>query len=132
MSEFDRPHFDDAACTKRRDAPGDRDRFVEVPAVDQVVAAELLLRLRERTIGDDRLARLLAQRRRRLARAELRAGPVLTAGRQVLLELAVFAHDAIALRLGDLAPALFVEAAQQQVLHGRVSLKWRPRTPASR
>src|SRR5580692_10848144 len=51
----DRTHFD-AALLGARDACGDRQRFVQVLRLDEIVAAELLTRLGERPIGDDDLA----------------------------------------------------------------------------
>src|SRR4051812_26282434 len=50
----DRPHLD-RSVLRARDAGGPADRLVEVPAVEQVVAAELLARLGERPVGGDRL-----------------------------------------------------------------------------
>src|SRR5918994_1310791 len=45
-----RPNLDRAPAHSR-DAGGDIDRLVEIWSIDQVVAAELLARLRERTVG---------------------------------------------------------------------------------
>src|SRR5919107_1264011 len=41
----------DRAPARSRNAGGDIDRFVQIRRVDQVVAAELFARLRERTVG---------------------------------------------------------------------------------
>src|SRR6185369_3514796 len=63
-SSFDqRPHFDRARA-RGRDARGDGSRFVEVLCFDQEVPAELFVRLRERTVGDEFLAVAHAHTRR--------------------------------------------------------------------
>ena len=49
------PHFDRARC-RAGDLRRDLDRFVEILGLDQVEAADLLLGLRERTVGGDDLA----------------------------------------------------------------------------
>jgi hypothetical protein len=46
----------DRAVLRARDLRRVRDRLVDVGAVEQVVPAELLLRLGERAVGDERLA----------------------------------------------------------------------------
>src|SRR5262249_59659241 len=51
----DRPHLD-AAETRRRTARGGLDRLVQVPGLDQVISAELLLGLGERAVGGYNIA----------------------------------------------------------------------------
>ena len=50
-----RTHLDRAAHPRRRDPRGELDRRVEVVGLEQVVAAEGLLGLRERPVGRQRL-----------------------------------------------------------------------------
>ena len=53
---------------RRRDPRGQLDRGVEVVGLEDEVAADRLLRLGERAVGDQRLAVLHAHGRRRLGR----------------------------------------------------------------
>ena len=50
-----RPHLDRAAHPRRRDPRGDLDRRVEVVGLDQEEAAQVLLRVDERAVGEQRL-----------------------------------------------------------------------------
>ncbi len=74
----DRPDLD-RAVPGARDPGGDRDRRVEVGRVDQVEAAEGLLRLRERTVGREDVAVADPDGRRGRRRMECLAGLVLAA-----------------------------------------------------
>src|SRR4051812_46880662 len=90
----DRPDLD-ASALRSRDLGGVADRLVEVLAVEQVEAAQLLLRLRERAVGDEALAVLDAHGRRGrdgLERLTAYVGPV---GRDLLAELAVAVHHRV-------------------------------------
>src|SRR5205823_10748546 len=51
----DRPDFD-CAPARPRNPRGDGDRLVEIPGIDQEVAAQLFARLRERAVGHQPLA----------------------------------------------------------------------------
>src|ERR1700704_4206141 len=64
----------DGAVPGGRDARGHLDRLVDVPALDEVEAAELLLGLRERTIGRDGPPVIHAHGGRRRRRLERLAG----------------------------------------------------------
>src|SRR5262249_19035853 len=57
---LDGSHFDHASRGQRRDARRDRNRLVAVFALDQVVTAQLLLGLGERSVRDDGFAIFLA------------------------------------------------------------------------
>src|SRR5258708_10368695 len=61
----DRPDLDAplAALTRGRDFSRPLDRVVEIAALDDVIAGELFLRLRARTVGDDGLTASSANRR---------------------------------------------------------------------
>src|SRR4051794_36990312 len=65
----DRPHLDRAAL-RGGDPRGDLGRLVQILRLDQVVAAQLLLHLRERPVRGQRLAITNADARRRRGRLE--------------------------------------------------------------
>src|SRR5262245_35398185 len=89
------PHFDEAADCQRRDAPRDGDRFIAILALDQVVAAKLLLGLSEWPIGGQRLAVLFAHGDGGGAPFEFWSGEQLSALFDLLDEVAVVPHDPV-------------------------------------
>src|SRR5258706_6367490 len=88
----DRPDLD-RAVPRGRDAGGDRGRLVEVLRLDQVEAAELLLRLRERAVGREELRFADAHRARRRRRLERLSGPVVAARPDTLGERVVLPDE---------------------------------------
>jgi hypothetical protein len=68
-----RPHLDRAPAHVGQ-APGPPERRVEIGDVEDVVAQQVLLRLREGTVADEPLAVAVAHRRGALRRVELVAG----------------------------------------------------------
>src|SRR5688572_28131774 len=72
-----RAHLDGPADAQRRDALRDRERLVDVAALDDVEAAELLLGLGIGAVGHDALAALDPERLRRRAPRKLLARAVL-------------------------------------------------------
>src|SRR3954470_14780551 len=104
-----------AAQARRRDPRGHLDRGVEVVGLVEVVAAELLLRLRERTVGGEGAAVLDADRRRGRRRLELVAAE--HAGRVVDRHV-LLVHGPL-LVLGEPGPGALVAGSldQQDVLH---------------
>src|SRR6266568_5021576 len=114
-----RPDFDGAgAC--RWNPCGDADRLVEILGVDQEVAAELLARLRERTIGHEpfAVAHPDAGRRRRWVQRVGRQ--ILPARVKVLRELRRLPVTLLALAF---AQGLLVTVNQQQVFHVSASTR---------
>src|SRR5205809_3857425 len=79
----ERSHFDGSGLGHRM-ARGDLDRLLEAAAVDQVEAADRFLRLRKRTVGDDRLAVAHADRAATARWSELVAGLPDPAGGEVV------------------------------------------------
>src|SRR5712691_1815265 len=110
-SDFDRAH------ARRWNPGGNVNSLVETPGVDQVVAAELLACLRERTVGDEPLAVAHPHAGRRRRRLQLGTGKILTSRPDLLAELPVFAVNLLPLRLAQLPPRLLVVVNQQHVLH---------------
>src|SRR5262245_40538716 len=109
-----RPHLDGAAVPRRRDLRGERERIVDVVALDEIEAAEVLLRLRERAVGRNRIAVVDADGRGAGEVAEvgaaLRLRPL--AQRHVLLRLSLLLLGA------QLLPAVAGAIDQERVLHG--------------
>jgi hypothetical protein len=68
-----RPNLDRTAHPRGRDPRGNRERRVEIVRLDHDEAADVLLRVHERTIGEKRLPVLNAHGRRRLDRLQLPA-----------------------------------------------------------
>src|SRR5262249_7590083 len=116
LEDDDRPHLD-RAVLRARDAGGDRKRLVGILRVDQVVAAELLLRLGERAVGDERLTVPHADGRRRPGRLQRIARDHVSALLDRLGESHVGGHDLVLLVLGCALPAVLVAVDQTQVLH---------------
>src|SRR5204863_9987154 len=90
------------------------DRIVEVLALDEVEAAEILLRLRERAVGREGLSVLDAHRRRARELAEV--GPASRLG--PLAEGHVLLHLSLPLLVAELLPAVAGAVDQERVLHG--------------
>jgi hypothetical protein len=93
----ERPYLDSAAHSRGRNPRGDLERSVEIVGVDNHVAAEVFLRLDERTVGEKRLSVLNADGGRGLDRLQL-----VTAddGRR-LTDREVLADDCVLLILGQ-------------------------------
>ena len=68
-----RPHLDRAAHPRGRDPRGDLERRIEIVRLDHDEAADVLLRVDERTVGEQRLSVLNAHGRRGLDRLQLLA-----------------------------------------------------------
>ena len=107
----------DRAVARRRDPGGPLDRLVERVGVDQVVAAELLLRLGERAVGGECLVVLHADGGRRLRRLQRVAGDHRAAVLEVLRERHVRLVDLALLLLAERLPAVLLAVDQQHVLH---------------
>src|SRR2546423_352121 len=111
-----RPDLHCAAQARRGDARGDLDRPVEVVGLEQVEAAERVLRLRERAVRGQRAAVLDLDGGCRVGRLELLAAD----GAGLLGDGHVLAHDGVLLVLAE-ALVLARRVAgkdQQHVLHG--------------
>src|SRR5258706_375382 len=80
-------------AARRRDAPRPVDRLVQVRAFEEVVAPELLLRLRERAVGREELRFADAHRARRRRRLERLSGPVVAARPDALGERVVLPDE---------------------------------------
>ena len=82
------PYLDCAAHSRGRDTRGELERRIEIVHVDHDEAADVLLRVDERTIREQRLAVLNAHGRRSLDRLQLLAGddPGCVAKREVLVD----------------------------------------------
>src|SRR5262249_31895971 len=76
----------DASQLRRRDARRDLDRLVEIPGLDQVIAAELLFRFRKRSVGRRDLAVPDADGRGGLDRLEVVAPEIMAAALDVSRE----------------------------------------------
>src|SRR5207253_4352895 len=102
---------------RRRDARRDADRLVEVLRLDQVVAADALRRLGERSVGHHPLPLPQAHRGRGRDRLERVAGPVVPALRDRVGELPVLRVDPLPLAIGEAGELRGVRVDQQHVLH---------------
>src|SRR5581483_8517904 len=107
-----RPHLD-GAVLRARAARRDLERLVECLDLDQIEAAELLLRLGERAVGDQRLAVADTHGRGRRRRLERRAFYRLVADR--VAELEVLAEDRVPRLLARYGGLVVVD--QEHVLH---------------
>src|SRR5437762_2465658 len=110
----------DRAHARRRDAGGDRGRLVEILRLDQVEAAELLLRLGERPVRGEELGVADAHRPRGPRGLERLSSPVVAARSNALRERAVFREEAPHLRLRNSFPLLLVRVDEEEVLHCRL------------
>src|SRR5439155_22618872 len=108
-----RPDLDRSAAPGRRDLRGELDRFVDRAALDEVEAAEVLLRLRERAVRRERLSVVDADRRRAREVAEVGAA----AGLRTLGESHVLLHLPLLLLLAEPLPAVAGAVDQERVLH---------------
>src|SRR5207245_11611656 len=93
--------------------------LVEVLCIDQVVAAEVLLRLGERPVGHHPLPLPQPHRGRGGDRLERVAGPVVPALHDRLGELPVLREDPLALGSGEPGELRGVLVNQQHVLHAQ-------------
>src|SRR5262245_35127746 len=112
-----RPYFDDAAGRERGDTSRDGDRFVPIPALDQMVAAQLLLRFGKRPVHEKRVAAALAYGDGAAGGIQLGAAQQLASLLEVADELAILVHDPVALGGREFQPPGLFETAQQQELH---------------
>src|SRR6266545_2893906 len=117
----------DRAVARPRDPGRDLDRLVEVLAVDQVVAAELLLGLGEGPVGGERLAAADLHGGRGAGRLERLAALHQAAVDDVLGELVVGLVLGRALGLGE--AGLLVAVDQQRVFHASSLLARRRESP---
>ena len=78
-----RPHLDRAAHPRGRDPRGELERRIEVVRLDHEVAAQVLLRVDERPVREQRLAVLDAHGRRGLDRLQLLAADDARAARRI-------------------------------------------------
>src|SRR5713226_1629508 len=99
----DGPHFHDAPL-RRRNPRGDGDRFVEILGFNQVVAAELLTRLRVRTVRDEPFAVTLTDTSGHGRRLQLVTGHIVAARLDLLRKLHVHLHALLPLALTKLLP----------------------------
>src|SRR5207245_787220 len=100
--------------------PGsDTDSLVEVPGVDQVVAAELLARFRKRTVGHKPLAVTHPNAGRRRGRLQRRGGQTMPAGAEFVHELRGLS---VTLLPFGLVQGVLVLVNQQHVFHPRTSI----------
>src|SRR5712691_1421563 len=108
-----RPNFDGPqACAWN--PSGDVDRLVEIPGVDQEVAAQLFARLRERTVGHEPFALAHPDAGRRRNRVQ-RGGSKILPGPP---DLARKLHGLLAtLLLLGLIRGLFITVHQQHIFH---------------
>src|SRR4029077_11884503 len=105
------------AVPRPRQLARELDRGVEVVDLNQEVAAELLLRLRERTIGDELLAVPRADGGGGGAVRELVAAAHHAALDELVRELVVLLVDRVLLIVWDRCPRLLVRVDQQRILH---------------
>ena len=108
----------DRALLRAGDARRPRDRVVEVAAVEQVVAAELLARLGERAVAGDRLAVADPHRGRRGGGLEPLAAEHHAGLGGGAAERLVRGHDLARLLGRDVVPTGLVAVDGEQVLHG--------------
>src|SRR6266536_2842865 len=108
-----RPYLDRPAVAGRGDLRGELDRLVDVLALDEVEAAQVLLRLRERAVGGKGLAVVDADGRRARKLAQIGAAARL----RPLAERHVLVHLLFPLLLAELLPAIAGAVDQERVLH---------------
>src|SRR5436309_3785645 len=109
----DRPDLDRAA-TGHGNPRGDGNRLVEIAGIDQEVAAQLLLGLRERTVGHHPFALAHPDAGRRGGRLERGGGEILARGTELVRQLCGLAVTPLPLALTQ---GLLVEVDQQHVSH---------------
>src|SRR2546430_5272377 len=109
----DRPDLDRAA-TGHRNPRGDGNRRVEIAGIDQEVAAQLVLGLRERTVGHHPFALAYPDAGRRGGRLERGGGDILARGTELVRQLCGLAVTPLPLALTQ---GLLVEVDQQHVSH---------------
>src|SRR6266851_10169850 len=86
---------------------GDGDGFVEIFGLDEVIAAELLARLGEWTVGHQPFAVAYPDTRGCRRRFQLRTGQPLSGRLDLLGEFHEFPHETLPLSLAELTPSLF-------------------------
>src|SRR3989475_2183875 len=109
----DRPDLDRAA-TGHRNPRGDGNRLVEIAGIDQEVAAQLLLGLRERTVGHHPFALAYPDAGRRGGRLERGGGEILARGTELVRQLCGLAVTPLPLALTQ---GLLVEVDEQHISH---------------
>ena len=107
----------DGAVLGAGDLRGPVERLVDRVALEEVVAAQSLLHLGIRTVGDQRLAVANANRRRRRGRRELVAAEHDACFARLLREREVTLDQRPARLVGERLPAGLVGVDQCQVLH---------------
>src|SRR6266545_5854654 len=142
---YDRPDFDCApAC--HGNPLGDGDRLVEIPGVDQEVAAQLFARLRKRTVGDESFALAYLDAGRPRRRVQWGGSEILPGRIDLVRKLHRLPVTLLPLCLGQ---GLLIAVNQQHVSHEFASIlaklvqsglnnttvcvtaDWRLRTPAA-
>src|SRR5258708_11590840 len=96
---------------------GDGDGFVEIFGLDEVIAAELLARLSERTVRHEAFAIAQADAGGCRRRLQLRTGQPLSGRLDLLGEFHEFPHEALPLSLAELTPSLFFVVNEQHIFH---------------
>src|SRR5918996_1415936 len=112
----ERPHLD-AAQARRRYSLGHLDGLVEVPCLDQVEPAELLLGLGERAVGRRKPAAPHPHGLGRVNRLERLREDRVTALLQLLVDRDVLVRERLELARGHGLELLFLAIDQAQVLH---------------
>src|SRR5260370_31473030 len=106
----------DRAATGHGNPRGDGDRLVAIPRIDQDVAAQVLLRLRERTVGHRPFAVADPDARRRGGPLERGGRDILPRGIELVRPLRPLAVTALALAVSQ---GVLVNVNQQHVPHDR-------------
>src|SRR2546426_7268652 len=114
----DRPDLDRAA-TGHGNPRRDGDRLVEIARIDQEIAAQLLLGLRERTVGHYPFALAYPDAGRRGGRLERGGGEILARGAELVRQLRGLAVAPLPLALTQ---GLLVKVDQQHVPHECASI----------
>src|SRR5262249_20655024 len=102
---------------RRRNSRRDCYRIIQVLGLDHVVAAQLLLGLRKRTIRDELLAISHPYRGRLRYRMQLVPANIVPALGDRLREISVFLVDLALFRFAEFAPLALLVINQQQILH---------------
>src|SRR6266571_2328004 len=113
----DRPHLD-APQARGRDLRGYLDGVVQIPGLDQIEPAQLLLRLGEGPVRGERLAVLDPDGRSRLNGLEGIRGNVVPALPENLVIVQRLVNAGVHLVLRQGVPVVLVYVDQAQVLHG--------------
>src|SRR6266446_4086698 len=111
---------------------GNAKRSVEILGLDQIVAAELLTRLREWTIGGQGLAVADPHGRRRRCRLQPVAGLEIAALDNGLGERTIFVHHFLARSRVHFGVLGFVRVDHQQILHLFAPFAWQVLPTSSR